>query len=191
MRRLFAFCLPAIVTLLLVACGEKKQDAPDPNARQKVNIPVERNTEPEVDVSHLDTLRGLKQLPAVERELFLRTVQVQIPYYENLEKWADEANKIRDGKAAAISLRRYLDLQNAFELRRQKIDQEFAGRIDPNYAGSAEFNRVLERYLTSADVDRRGKYILESAVSLMQRFKDDPACQDIFAEIRAMSEQQQ
>jgi hypothetical protein len=191
MRRLLSLCLPAFVTILLVACTEKKQDAPDPNARQKVNIPVERNSEPVVDVSHLDTLRGFKQLPTVEREIFRRTVQLQIPYYENLEKWADEANQVRDGKAAAISLRRYLDLQNAFALKMQKIDQEFAGRIDPNYAGSAQFNRVLDAYMKNADVDRRGKYILESAVSLMQRFKDDPACQDIFAEIRAMSEQQQ
>jgi len=138
-----------------------------------------------------DKLPDLSKISAVEAQIFKRTIALQIPYYDKLVKWADHANKIEKGTDAAVSLREYLNIQNEFTLAMQRLDLEFVGKVDPNYAGSKNFEKVVDEYMSDPELIKRTEYIMESYVSLMQRFKTDPACKDFFAEVERLARESQ
>jgi hypothetical protein len=127
----------------------------------------------------------------VEAAIFKRTIALQIPYYDMLEKWADNANKITKGADASAALRQYLNIQNEFTKSMQRVDLEFAGKIDPNYAGSPAFEKAIDQYMDNPGLIKKTEYIMQSYVNLMQRFKDDPACRDFFAEVERLSRESQ
>ncbi|MCB2203904.1 hypothetical protein KQI65_04090 [bacterium] len=192
-----------IAALMVTACGSDK-DKTEQSAQQEespvVRMPFAEDSEvPEPSPDALapaenipdEDLPDLSKLSTVERQIFRRTVSIQVPYYDALEKWADAANDIKKGSDAAKSLRKYIALQNDFAIEMQQIDAEFAGKIDANYQGSQEFQRVLDAYLNDPDLMRRTDYIMRSYMSLIQRFKDDPACKDVFADIERMAREAQ
>ena len=73
----------------------------------------------------------------------------------------------------------------------QRIDLEFAGKIDPNYAGSPAFDKAVNQYMDNPELIGKTEYIMQSYVNLMQRFKDDPACRDFFAQVERLSRESQ
>lgn len=192
-RRSHSILLLAAVALLLPACGGEKKPGPDPEARQQVNIPLAKEQtgliQP-IDVP-AEKLPDLSKLSDVEAAIFRRTVGLQIPYYDMLAKWADEANAIKTGEAASASLRQYLNIQNDFAKSMQRLDLEFAGKIDPDYAGSAAFEKAIDEYMSDPTLIKRTEYIMGTYANLMQRFKDDPACKDFFAEVERLARESQ
>jgi hypothetical protein len=179
--------------LLCSACGGQKRPEADPEARQKVNIPLAAEQEgliQPVEVPEED-LPDLSKLSDVEAAIFRKTLALQIPYYDLLEKWADNANTITEGPAAAASLRQYLNIQNDFTKAMQRVDLEFAGTLDPDYAGSPAFEKAIDKYMDNPELLRRTEYIMQSYVSLMQRFQDDPACRDFFTEVERLARESQ
>ncbi|MBR9974737.1 MAG: hypothetical protein KFF77_04095 [Bacteroidetes bacterium] len=194
MKRLTLFILPFVaVVLLLPACGGEKKPEPDPEARQQVNIPLSKEQSGLIQPVEVpaEKLPDLSKLSEVEASIFRRTVGLQIPYYEILQKWADEANTITTGEAAAVSLRQYLNIQNDFARSMQRLDMEFAGKIDPEYAGSAAFEVAVDEYMNDPQLMKRTEYIMGSYTNLMQRFKDDPACKEFFAEVERLARESQ
>ncbi|MCZ7555160.1 MAG: hypothetical protein M5R41_01990 [Bacteroidia bacterium] len=182
-----------VVSLLFIACGNKEKPVPHPSAMQPMNLPpqTEQHYAADVDVSGLDSIPGFSKLPEVEREIFSRTVQLQVKHYENLERWADEANTAKTGRDASVSMRLYIAYLEDFEQKMKALDQEFSGKLSPKYAESKNFNSVVDAYMENPDLQRRVEYIMNSFVSLMQRFQDDPACRDVFAELQRMVGQAQ
>lgn len=182
-----------IASFLFIACGNKEKPVPDPSAMQPLNLPpqTEQNYAADVDVSGLDSIPGFSKLPEVEREIFSRTVQLQVKHYENLERWADEANTAKTGRDASVSMRLYIAYLEDFEQKMKALDQEFSGKLSPKYAESKNFNSVVDAYMENPDLQRRVEYIMNSFVSLMQRFQDDPACRDVFADLQRMVGQAQ
>ncbi|MBR9978316.1 MAG: hypothetical protein KFH87_09525 [Bacteroidetes bacterium] len=182
------FVTTALVVFLLPACGKDQRPEQDEPAQQHVNIPLaeEQNGIQPVRVPD-DVLPDLSGISDVEAQLFKRTIALQIPYYEALVTWADNANTVTEGSAAAISLRRYLTLQDEFAHSMERLDIEFAGKLDPEYVGSPAFENVVDEYMSNPELLRQTKYIIESYTGLIERFHDDPACQDVFAEIEQMS----
>lgn len=193
MKYQFVLTMLILASLGLTACGGEKKPGQDPDARQQVNIPRAEapagGLQP-VDVP-ADKLPDLSKISAIEAQIFRRTIGLQIPYYDKLVKWADRANKIDKGTDAAVSLREYLNIQNEFAAAMQRLDLEFVGKVDPNYAGSKTFEKVVDEYMSDPELIKRTEYIMESYVSLMQRFKDDPACKDFFAEVERMARESQ
>jgi hypothetical protein len=189
----FVPTLLILAAIALAACGGEKKPAQDPDARQQVNIP--RAQAPAGGLQPVevpaDKLPDLSKISAVEAQIFKRTIGLQIPYYDKLVKWADRANKIEKGTEAAASLREYLNIQNEFAAAMQRLDLEFAGKVDPNYAGSKTFEKVVDEYMSDPELIKRTEYIVESYVSLMQRFKTDPACKDFFAEVERLARESQ
>ncbi|MBN1446316.1 MAG: hypothetical protein JXA28_00175 [Bacteroidetes bacterium] len=199
MKNILAFLA---VALLLTACGgeETQQQAQDQTGQTRgtrVNIPLAEDQDavddeiPPAGRIPAEELPDLSGLPEVERDVFMRTIQIQHPYYQALEKWADAANEITEGEAAATALRRYISLQDQFARRMQTLDIEFSGKLDPDYAGSAEFSRVVDAYMNGPKVMRQTEYIMQSYMSLIQRFRDDPACKDVFAELDRLARESQ
>jgi hypothetical protein len=182
----------ALVVFLLPACDKDQRPERDENARQRVNIPL---AEDQSDIQPMavpdEALPDLSGVSKVEAEIFTRTVALQIPYYEALVAWADNANTITEGDAAATSLRRYLTLQDEFAHAMQRLDLEFVGKVEPDYAGSAEFEEVVEEYMSNPELLRQTEYIIESYTRLLERFHDHPACKEIFAEIEQMVAEEQ
>lgn len=195
--------------LILTACGEEdsKQQQTRQNAPPRVNIPLaEDQGDPNAGMSPGGDMEGelaptgdipeeklpdLSGLEGVERELFVKTVQIQIPYYEALAQWADEAEQVTEGKEAAASLRRYIALQESFGRRMQKLDRQFTGQLDPNYTGSEEFSRVLDEYMNDPELLASTEKIMGAYMGLIQRFRDDPACKEVFADIERMARESQ
>ncbi len=190
MRLLIPFFLT--VFLVLVACGSKEKPMPDPSAQQPMNMPgVQPDVAEAADVSKLDTLPGFSKLPAVERDIFSRTIQLQVKHYANLERWADEANTVKTGRDASTSLRLYIAYLEEFEQRMKALDKEFVGKISPDYSESKQFNAVVEAYMSDPELQRRTEYIMNSLLSLMQHYKEDPACKDVFADLEKFFRQAQ
>ncbi|MBE0644013.1 MAG: hypothetical protein IH600_08025 [Bacteroidetes bacterium] len=187
------------ITLLLVsaltiaACGGEKKPEPDPNARQAVNIPLAENqpnaiNPVEVPEENLPDLSGLTE---IERQIFKRSVALQVPYYDEQYKWAERANTINDGQEAAAALKEYMNIQNRFARSMQQLDLEFSGKLDPNYAGSKAFDKAIDQYMNDPNLMKRLDFIVESVASLMKRFKNDPACKSILAEVERLARQSQ
>jgi hypothetical protein len=176
----------AFALLAVIACGNKEKPAVDPSTMQPLNLPPEsgQNFAADVDVSGLDTIPGFSKLPEVEREIFSRTVQLQIKHYENLQRWADEANTAKTGRDATVSMRLYIAYLEDFEEKMKALDEEFSGKLSPRYAESKNFNSVVDAYMDNPDLQLRVEYIMNSFVSLMQRFQDDPACREVFADLQ-------
>ncbi len=186
--RIHTFILLVAAAFVLISCGSKDKPVPEPAATQQLNLPQGNVPDPvEVDVSALDSLPGFSKLPAVEQEIFSRTIQLQVKHYANLESWADEANTVKTGRDASTSLRLYIAYLEDFEKRMKALDQEFTGKLPPNYAETKQFNKVVEAYMTDADLQRRTEYIMNTLISLMQRYQNDPACKDVFAELQKMA----
>ena len=191
----------ALAILLLTACGGEEQGQSGEQVTQhrgpRVNIPLAEDQDavddeiPPAGRIPAEELPDLSGLPELERDVFMRTIQIQHPYYRALEQWADAANEITEGEAAATALRRYISLQDQFARRMQTLDLEFSGKLDPNYAGSAEFSRVVDAYMNGPRVMRQTEYIMQSYMSLIQRFRDDPACKDVFAELDRLARESQ
>lgn len=179
--------------VLFAACGGEKKPAREQDMSPPLNIPLAKQqggliTPIEVPADKLPDLSGLSD---IEAEVFKRTIGLQIPYYDMLGKWADHANTITQGEEAAAALREYLNIQNDFTKAMQRLDLEFAGKIDPNYAGSPAFEKVIDRYMDDPALIEKTGHIMESYISLMQRFKDDPACRDFFAEVERIARESQ
>lgn len=186
-----ALVLATIV--LFAACGGEKKPAQELESPPRVNVPLAKEQSGlikpiEVPVDKLPDLAGLSD---IEAEVFKRTIGLQIPYYDMLAKWADHANTITEGEEAATSLREYLNIQNDFTKAMQRLDLEFAGKIDPNYAGSPAFEKVIDRYMDDPALIEKTGRIMNAYISLMQRFKDDPACRDFFAEVERIARESQ
>lgn len=185
--------LVLIAIFALGACGGEKKPEQDPDASQKVNIPLSSDQGGLIKPVEVpaEKLPNLSKLSDVEAAIFKRTIALQIPYYDLLEKWADNANKITKGTDAAASLKQYLNIQNEFTKSMQRMDLEFAGKIDPNYAGSPAFDKAVDQYMDNPELIKKIEYIMQSYINLMQRFKDDPACRDFFAEVERLSRESQ
>lgn len=186
------FVTTALVVFLFPSCDKDQRPEREEVAQQHVNIPLageQRGLQP-VAVPD-DALPDMSGISEIEAELFKQTIALQIPYYEALVKWADDANTITEGTAAATSLRGYLTLQNEFARSMERLDMTFAGKLDPDYAASPEFESVIDEYMGNPELLRQTKYIIESYTSLIERFHDDPACKEIFAEIERMSAEAQ
>ncbi|GEM_PF-1427911 len=194
--------------MILTACGgdDTEQQQAQQNTPPRVNIPLaEDQGDPNAGMSPGGTdgelaptgdipeekLPDLSGLEGVERELFVKTVQIQIPYYEALAQWADEAEQVTEGKEAAASLRRYIALQESFARQMQKLDMQFTGRLEPNYTGSEEFSRVLDEYMNDPELLASTEKIMGAYMGLIQRFRDDPACKEVFADIERMARESQ
>ena len=192
-RIAYPILLLAATALLLPACGKEKKPEPDPQASQPVNIPLAKEQGGLIKPVEVpaEKLPDLSKLSDVEAAIFKRTIGLQIPYYDMLEKWADQANAITEGEAAAVSLRQYLNIQNDFTKAMQRLDLEFAGKIDPDYAGSPAFEKAVDTYMDNPELIRRTEHIMQSYVGLMQRFRDDPACKDFFAEVERLARESQ
>ena len=194
----------SLIALLFTACGgeDRGQNQAQQQTPPRVNIPLAEDQSPAPDAQEDAGIAPAEELPEgtipdlsglkdVEKELFVKTIKVQVPYYEALGAWADAANTVQDGNAAAASLRRYIALQESFARQMQKLDASFSGRLDPNYAGSAEFQRVLDVYMNDPDLLRRTEHIMKAYMGLIQRFRDDPACKEVFADIERMAREAQ
>ncbi|MFZ1729901.1 MAG: hypothetical protein WBQ23_12980 [Bacteroidota bacterium] len=185
------FALLLIAALAFGACSSKQKPVVDSEARQQVNIPVaeqQSGTIVPVDVP-ADKLPDLSGLTDVEAQIFKRSVGLQIPYYDAKFKWAEHANTITKGEEAAASIREYLKIDDEFERSMQRLDLEFVGKIDPNYVPSKAFDKAIDDYMKEADLVRRMEYVTNSFSSIMKRFKDDPACQKVLAEIEKIASQ--
>lgn len=181
------------VVLLLSACGGEKKPEPDPTARQKVNIPLAENQPNAINPVEVpdEALPDLSQLTEIEAQIFRRSVALQVPYYDAQYKWAEKANTITDGNDAAAALKEYMNIQNKFARSMQQLDLEFSSKLDPNYAGSKAFEKAIDDYMSDPTLMKRLDYIVQSVASLMQRFKDDPACKAILAEVERLARQSQ
>ena len=193
-----------LAAVLITGCGGDKKSQED-NAQQQDGSPVvrmplgENETAPDPSADAIkpveniseDKLPDLSKLSAIEKSIFKKTVSIQVPYYDALEKWADRANELKTGTEAAKSLRSYIKLQEDFARQMQGLDDEFAGKIDVNYTGSEDFQKVLEQYMGDPELMRRTEYIMRSYMGVIQRFKDDPACKDVFSDIEKMARQAQ
>ena len=165
---------------------------PDPSASQPMNMPgVQPEIDETPDVSQLDSLPGFAKLPDVEREIFRKTIILQIPYYERLERWANDANTIKSGRDASTALRTYIAYQDDFAEKMQVLDKEFQGKIDPGYLESKQFGKVVDAYMSDPQLTKRIEYIMQSYVSLLQRFKNDPACKEVFEDLNRMAAEAQ
>jgi hypothetical protein len=190
--------LPLCALLLAAAfhisgCGSEKKPQADSDSGQQVNIPFARQQPGEiapVDVPE-DKLPDLSGLSNIEAQIFKRSIALQIPYYDAQYKWAEHANSVTKGEDAAASMKAYLNIQNEFARAMQRLDLEFAGKIDPNYVGSKAFEKAIDEYMEDAELMRRIDFIVEAFQSLMVRFKKDPACQAVLAEIQRIAEQPQ
>ncbi len=200
MNKAFSLLLAAI---LLTACGGDKQAQEESAGQQESPVvrmplaedqsapaPSEDAIAPAEDISD-DRLPDMSKLSGVERQIFKKTVGIQIPYYDALEKWADNANSIEKGSDAAAALRKYITLQEDFARQMQRLDAEFAGTLDPNYQATPEFQRVLDSYMSDPELMRRTEYIMRAYMGIIQRYKDDPACKEVFAEIERMAREAQ
>lgn len=200
MKKILSFLLAAS---LLTACGGDKQAQEDTAGQEEspvVRMPLAENQDvpapsedaiaPAEDIPE-DQLPDMSKLSGVEKEIFKRTLSIQVPYYDALEAWADKANGIESGSEAAASLRKYITLQEDFARQMQRIDAEFAGKLDPNYQATPEFQRVLDTYMNDPELIRRTEYIMRSYMGIIQRYKDDPACREVFAEIERMAREAQ
>lgn len=184
------------VLLSVSACGSEKKpqnQQPDPTADQQVNIPFakdesDRLAAVEVPEEKLPDLSGLSK---IEAEIFRRSIALQIPYYDVQYKWAEKANTITEGTEAAAAMKDYLNIQNEFARAMQRLDLEFVGKLDPNYQGSKAFEKAIDRYLENPELLKRIEFIMNSFRSLMERFKDDPACRSVLAEIERIANQPQ
>jgi hypothetical protein len=199
-RIIVKFVLSVFISVMLfTSCGsETKQE--EQQAPPRVNLPLAESQPEETDrsneiqpVEKLDeaTLPDLSKLGEIEKQIFLETVKRQVAYYEALEKWADHANTIKDGKAASASVRHYIKLQEEFARQLQTLDKKFMGKIDPDYAGSPEFAKVLDTYLGRPELERQTKYIMDTYIAMLQKFREDPAFKDVFAEIEKLSRESQ
>jgi len=199
-NKAFSLLLAAI---LLTACGGDKQAQEESAGQQESPVvrmplaedqsapaPSEDAIAPAEDISD-DRLPDMSKLSGVERQIFKKTVGIQIPYYDALEKWADNANSIEKGSDAAAALRKYITLQEDFARQMQRLDAEFAGTLDPNYQATPEFQRVLDSYMSDPELMRRTEYIMRAYMGIIQRYKDDPACKEVFAEIERMAREAQ
>ncbi|MDT8325686.1 MAG: hypothetical protein RRA94_16345 [Bacteroidota bacterium] len=188
---------------LLTACGGDKQEREENAARQEspvVRMPLAEDQSapapsddaiaPAENISD-DQLPDMSKLNGVEKDIFKKTISIQMPYYDALEKWADNANSIESGNEAAAALRRYIKLQEDFARQMQRVDAEFAGKLDPNYQATPEFQRVLDTYMNDPELMRRTEYIMRAYMGIIQRYKDDPACKEVFAEIERMAREAQ
>jgi hypothetical protein len=182
-----------VMLLAIAGCGSKEKPAADPSTMQPLNLPpqTEQNPAADVDVSGLDSIPGFSKLPEVERDIFSRTVQLQVRHYENLERWADEANTAKTGRDATVSMRLYIAYLEDFEQKMKALDTEFSDKLPPRYAESKNFNSVVDAYMDNPELQRRVEYIMNSFVSLMQRFQDDPACREVFADLQRIVGQSQ
>lgn len=200
MNKAFSLLLAAI---LLTACGGDKQAQEESAGQQESPVvrmplaedqsapsPSEDAIAPAEDISD-DRLPDMSKLSGVEKQIFKKTVGIQIPYYDALEKWADNANSIEKGSDAAAALRKYITLQEDFARQMQRLDAEFAGTLDPNYQATPEFQRVLDSYMSDPELMRRTEYIMRAYMGIIQRYKDDPACKEVFAEIERMAREAQ
>lgn len=183
-----------VAAISLPACGsEKKPHAEQPVAEQKVNIPFadeQSSTIHPVEVP-ADKLPDLSGLTDIEAQIFKRSISLQIPYYDVKYKWAEDANTITKGEAAAASMRRYLKIDDDFERSMQRLDLEFVGKIDPNYVASKAFDKAIDEYMKKAELVQRMEYVTKAFSNLMQRFQNDPACQPVLAEIERIARQPQ
>jgi len=193
-----------LAALLFTACGsDDKQQEQQQQAPPRVNIPIagddggeQQQSEDATQIEPVEqlderSLPDLSKLSAIEKQIFLETVRRQVAYYDALEKWAAEAGTIKDGDAAAASIRRYIALQEEFARQLQQLDAQFAGKIDPNYAGSPEFAAVLDEYLGRPELIRQTERIMNTYAGMLQRFKDDPAFREVYAEIERMAREAQ
>jgi hypothetical protein len=185
----FSIIVVAILAMLTVfACTRKETPVPDPTAMQPLNLPQGMQAEvSDVDVSYLDTLSGFAELPEVEQEIFRRTVRIQSVFYDKLHRWAEQANTVKSGRDASTAIRHYIAHQDDFATQMKRLDDEFIGKISPNYAETPQFERVLDAYMEDASLQQRTEFIMSSYISLLQRFQDDPAFQDILAELEQLS----
>lgn len=200
MKSVFSFILAA---LLITACGsDNKEQDQQQQAPPRVNIPIAEEDIPDGEtesaaqiepVESLDdeTLPDLSKLSEVEQQIFLETVRRQVAYYDALEKWAKETESIKGGDAAAASVRRYIALQEAFARQLRQLDTQFAGRIDPDYAGSPEFAKVLDEYLGRPELIKQTEYIMTTYAGMLQKYRDDPAFKEVYAEIERLAREAQ
>jgi len=188
MKRVIACIFTA---LLLVACGDSQRTPPDSAQEQPFaapgDMPDEMREAELGDLPKLDTLQGFADLPAIEREIFRETVALQIPFYDKMERWASQAHRVDDGRQASEMLRRYIELQNDFGKGMHELDEKYKDRIEPNYAGTEMFVRTLDNYMESPQMQRRIEFITHAYISLIQRFRDDPACQAVLSDISRMA----
>ena len=188
---------------MLTACGGDKQSQEEtaqqqqespvvrmPLAENDASAPSEDDIKPLENISE-EKLPDLSKLSDVEREIFKKTISIQIPYYDALEKWADNANSIKTGSEAASALRTYIKLQDDFARQMQRIDAQFAGKLDANYQATEDFQRVLDVYMNDPELNRRTEYIMRSYMGIIQQYKDDPACKEVFADIERMAREAQ
>lgn len=200
MNKVFSLLLAAT---LLTACGGDKQaqeESADQQESPVVRMPLAEDQSapapsedaiaPADDISD-DRLPDMSKLSGVEKDIFKKTVSIQVPYYDALEKWADNANSIEKGSEAATALRKYIRLQEDFARQMQRIDAEFAGKLDANYQATPEFQHVLDSYMNDPELMRRTEYIMRAYMGIIQRYKDDPACKEVFAEIERMAREAQ
>ncbi len=200
MKIILSLCITA---LMLTACGGDKQSQEEAAQQQEspvVRMPLAENdaapAPSEDDIKPIDNLSDeklpdLSKLSEVERDIFKKTISIQIPYYDALETWADNANSIKTGSEAAAALRKYIKLQDDFARQMQRIDAQFAGKLDANYQATEDFQRVLDVYMNDPELNRRTEYIMRSYMGIIQQYKDDPACKEVFADIERMAREAQ
>ncbi len=198
----------AVLTLMLAAgCGESKEQrtegqaaSPAQNRAQGRNLTGAQNQAPPArnwgevqpgsgDVRNLAASVDLSGLSDIEKEILQRTFALQQPFYDRQLQWADSAGRIVEGEAAAAALEQYIRNLDSFARQMEKLDAEMAVKLDPGFTGSEEFDRVLEEYIARSQVTRKTEIITKAYVGLLNRFREHPACKDIFAKLERMSRQ--
>jgi hypothetical protein len=190
-----SLCTAVLAFFLLTACGGKRENATPPSGgvpppeSAAVPAPAARPVSPQF----LEAMKGvdISALTDIEKEIFDRTVRIQIPFYQRLTVWADSADRIMDGEHAASALRAYLRLQEEFGAAMGQLDKDIAGRVPADFEGSVAFNKAVDDYLARADMVRVTERITRSFTSLIARYRDNPACRNVMARIDRMSKSPQ